>query len=110
MARPSGEIFRHELEPWCLASEPEAKDCLRLSSLIGPNATSRRSSSALTASNTVRASSCDTRSRIAPHSTSVRPGDRLDRDVPPIARDPLRAILEAASPDAPRRRGAAADS
>ena len=52
-------------------------------------------SSRLTASNTARASSCDTRSRIAPHSTSVVPVDRLDRDVPPIARDAFRPILEA---------------
>ena len=56
---------------------------------------SRRSRSRLTASKTARASSCDTRSRIAPHSTSVVPVDRLDGDVPAIARDAFGPILEA---------------
>ena len=51
-----------------------------------------------TASNTARASSCDTRSRIAPHSTSVVPVDRLDRHVPAVARDAVGPILEAGRP------------
>ena len=51
--------------------------------------------SRLTASKTARASSCDTRSRIAPHSTSTVPVDRFDRDVPAIAGDAFRAIVEA---------------
>ena len=56
----------------------------------------------LTASNTARASSCETRSRIAPHSTSTVPVTRLDRDVPAIARDALRPIVEARSAGADR--------
>ena len=51
--------------------------------------------SRLTASKTARASSCDTRSRMAPHSTSTVPSRRFDRHVPPIARDAFGPILEA---------------
>ena len=65
---------------------------------------SRRSSSLLHRVEHRRASSCDTRSRIAPHSTSIVPVDRFDRHVPAIARDALRPILEAGR--LPRRRSA----
>ena len=93
---------------WCATSTgcPICCSCWRASSIIAAGVArdrvviadadplSRRSTSRLTASKTARASSCDTRSRIAPHSTSTVPVDRFDRDVPAIAGDPFRAILE----------------
>ena len=58
----------------------------------------------MTASKIFRASSCETRSRMAPHSTRTRAVDGLDGDVPAVARDAVGPVFE-------RRRlaGAAAD-